>query len=122
MCTIGLLEAQENPLNNPVKTPTDLQVQQLVEKKAEYHRLTNGEKEGYRIKIHFGIDREEAMTVKEKFETRFTEIPTYFDYQQPNFVIVVGDYKTKLAAFESLKKVQLEFPTAFIVKGKIKVK
>ncbi|MDI1354148.1 MAG: hypothetical protein PSX36_04480 [bacterium] len=116
------LSAQENPLNNPVQTSTDLQVQQLIEKKAEYHHLTNGEKDGYRIKIHFGIDRDAAEAIRLKFDTRFPELPTYLDYQQPNFVILVGDYKTKLEAFESVKKIQSEFPTAFIVKGKIKVK
>ncbi len=118
----GILHSQENPLNNPVQTSTALQVEQLIEKKAEYHRLTNGVQDGYRIKIHFGIDRDAAEAIRLKFDTRFPEIPTNLDYQQPNFVVLVGDYKTKLEAFESLKKVQTEFPTAFIVKGKIKVK
>lgn len=114
-------KAQENPNLNPVQTQTQLKVNALIEKKAEYHRLTNGEQDGYRIKIHFGIDRDAAETVRTKFTTRFTEYPTYKEYQQPNFVILVGDYKTKLEAFETLKKIQVEFPNAFIVKGKIRV-
>ena len=56
-----------------------------------------------------------------KFSNRFTDWVTYKEYQQPNWVILVGDYKSKLEAFESLKKVQVEFPNAFIVKGKIRV-
>lgn len=94
----------------------------LVDKIAEYHRLTDGEQDGYRIKIHFGVDRDAAEAVRVKFSNRFTDMVTYKEYQQPNFVVLVGDYKTKLEAFESLKKIQSEFPNAFIVKGRIKVK
>lgn len=104
------------PLNTQQKTD------ELVDKIAEYHRLTDGEQDGYRIKIHFGVDREAAEAVRVKFSNRFTDLRTYKEYQQPNFVVLVGDYKTKLEAFESLKKIQLEFPNAFIVKGRIKVK
>ena len=103
----------------PADTKTKVKI--AVEKKAEYHRLTNGEQDGYRIKIHFGVDRNSADAVKTKFTSRFSEYPTQLEYQQPNFVVLVGDFKTKLEAFESLKKIQSEFPNAFIVKGKIKV-
>jgi hypothetical protein len=112
-----LLPAQvENQLQ------TQLKVKQAIDKKAEYHRLTSGEQEGYRIKIHFGIDRDAAEAVRTKFASRFTDCPSYKEYQQPNFVVLVGDFKTKLEAFQTLKKIQDEFPNAFIVKDKIKVK
>ncbi|MGZ3899927.1 MAG: SPOR domain-containing protein [Bacteroidia bacterium] len=101
---------------------TKLKVEQLIEKKAEYHRMTGGDQDGYRIKIHFGVDKDQAKTVKSKFSSKFNELVTYEEYQQPNWVVLVGDYKTKLDAYESLKKIQQEFPNAFIVKGKIKVK
>jgi hypothetical protein len=114
VCIGGIL-SQENQYQ------TQLKVKQLIEKKAEYHRLTDGEQDGYRIKIHFGIDKEQANLVKTKFSTAFEDYPTYSDYQQPNFVVLVGDFRTKLEAFQSLQKIRLEFPNAFIVKGKIKV-
>lgn len=113
--------SQENPNLNPPQNQTQLKVQELIDKKAEYHRLTGGKQDGYRIKIHFGIDRDAAEAVRTKFLLKFTDYSTDKEYQQPNFVILVGDYKTKLEAFEALKKVQTEFPNAFIVKGKIKV-
>ena len=101
---------------------TQTKVQQLIEKKAEYHRLTDGEQEGYRIKIHFGIDSEKAKAIRVKFAGKFKEYLPYEEYQQPNFVVLVGDFKTKLEAFEAWKKIQVEFPNSFIVKGRIKVK
>ena len=111
-----LIQAQDNQLQ------TQLKVKQLIEKKAEYHRLSGGEQDGYRIKIHFGVDRDKAHAVKSKFSAKFSEYNTYEEYQQPNFVILVGDYKTKLEAFQSIKKIQIEFPNAFIVKDKIRPK
>lgn len=107
-----------NAQNSPAET--QVKVEQLLEKKAEYHKLTNGEIDGYRIKIHFGVDRDVAKNVRSKFSSKFSDISTYEEYQQPNFVVLVGDYRTKLEAFEALKKIQLEFTNAFIVKGKIK--
>jgi len=94
----------------------------LVEKKAEFHHLTDGEQDGYRIKIHFGVDRDKSKAVRAKFVSTYNEFDTYEDYQQPNWVVLVGDFKTKLQAFEALKNIQIEFPNSFIVKGKIKVK
>jgi hypothetical protein len=103
------------------QTQTQLKVKQLIEKKAEYHRLTGGEQDGYRIKIHFGADRDKAKNVRTKFQQRFAEISTNEEYQQPNWVVLVGDFKTKLEAFQTLKKIQADFPSSFIVKGKIKL-
>ncbi len=118
-CFFSLLTLQ---LSAQDQAQTQLKVRQLVEKKSEYHRLTGGELDGYRIKIHFGVDRDKAKAVHTKFSARFTECRADEEYQQPNWVVLVGDYKTKLEAFESLKKIQAEFPTAFIVKSKIKTR
>jgi hypothetical protein len=98
---------------------TQLKVKQLIEKKAEYHRLTGGVQDGYRIKIHFDVDRDKAKATRAKFSARFPEYSTYEDYQQPYWVVMVGDFQTKLEAFELLKKIQPDFP-AFIIKCKIK--
>lgn len=108
--------AQEN------QTQSQLKLKQLIEKKAEYHRLTGGETDGYRIKIYFGVDRESAKTVRSKFSQKFNSIDCDIDYQQPNFVVLAGAFKTKLEATEQLKKIQIDFPQSFIIKGKIKAK
>jgi hypothetical protein len=118
----SILSASGSVFGQNNQTQTLLKVKQLIDKKAEYNRLTNGEMDGYRIKIHFGADRENARIVKTKFSAKFNEYNTYEEYQQPNFVVLVGDFKTKLEAFESLKKIQADFPNSFIIKGRIKAK
>lgn len=109
----------QEPING-TQAQTELKVKQLIDKKATYNRLNNGEYDGYRIKIHFGADRVKAREVKTKFGAKFQDYNTYEDYDQPNFIITIGDFRTKLEAFEALKKVQIEFPNSFIIKSKIK--
>jgi hypothetical protein len=98
---------------------TRAKVQQLVEKKAEYHRLTNGQRDGYRIKIHFAVGRDAAKDVRTKFAADFPDITTYEVYQQPYWVVLVGDFRTKLEAFETKKRIEGSFPIAFIIKDRI---
>ncbi|MBI3520795.1 MAG: SPOR domain-containing protein [Bacteroidetes bacterium] len=106
--------------SNSASIQTALKVKALQEKKADYHKRTNGESDGYRVKIHFSADKTKAEEVKTKFDNKHADIPTYIDYQQPNFVIIVGDFKTKLEAYELLKKIKEEYPYAFIVKSKVR--
>jgi hypothetical protein len=107
------LQAQNSADNDP-------RLKTLSDKAAEYHRKTDGEGDGYRIKIHFGSDKSAAHEVKQKFSTEYSNIPAYEEYRQPNFVIVVGDFKTRVDAYEAFKKIQSDFPNAFIIKSKIK--
>lgn len=113
-----VLCAQENPNSNAIQT--SLKVRALQEKKVEYHKRTNGESDGYRVKIHFSADKTKAREVQAKFSTKYNDIKTYEEYQQPNFVIIVGDFKTKLEAYDLLKKIKEDYPNAFIVKSKIR--
>lgn len=99
---------------------TEAKLKSLSDKCAEYHRKTDGESDGYRIKIHFALDKTAANEVKQKFTTSFSNIPAYLDYKQPNWVITVGNFKTRLDAYEAFKKIQSDFPNAYIIKSKIK--
>ena len=110
--------SQGNADDNALQTA--LKVKTLQEKKIDYHKKTGFESDGYRIKIHFSADKTKAREVQTKFNTKYPEINSYEEYQQPNFVINVGDFKTKLEAYEQLKKIKEEYPYAFIVKSKIK--
>lgn len=102
------------------QSDNDAKLKELSNKCAEYHKKTDGESDGYRIKIHFGIDKATAHEVKQKFSSKYNEVPAYEEYRQPNFVIVVGDFKTRIDAYEVFKKIQPDFPNAFIIKSKIK--
>lgn len=108
------LFSQEN------QTQTLLKVKALQEKKAEYHRRTNGEVDGYRVKIHFSADKSKMKEAQSRFAGKYSDVASYEDYQQPNWVVMVGDFKTKLEAQELLKTIKGDFPYAFIVKSKVR--
>ena len=76
---------------------------------------------GYRIKIHFGSDKNKAKEIKAKFISKFPNIAAYEKYDQPNFNIRVGDFRTKLEAYKALKEIQLEFPSSFLVQDEIEM-
>ena len=74
---------------------------------------------GYRVQIHFGSDREKSKEAKAKFLKSYPEIAAYENYQQPNFKVRVGDFRTPLEAQKFLKEIQTEFSSSFIVNDDI---
>lgn len=98
----------------------DYKIKELLEKHKEIN--VKSSLKGYRIKIHFGPDKTKASEIKSKFISKFPDIPAYGPiYDQPNFNIRVGDFRTKLEAYKILKEVQVEFPSAFIVQDEIEL-
>lgn len=77
--------------------------------------------DGYRIQVHFGNDREKAKEVKTKFLKQFPNVEAYESYQQPNFRIRVGDFRTRYEAIKFQKQISLQFPSSFVVNDNIKL-
>lgn len=104
---------------NTILTKDTTNISLLIQKKKQYNQLTKGQYDGYRIKIFFDVNRSKMEKVKADFQAKYPDIPIYDDYVQPNFILVVGDFRTKLEAHEILKKIQSDYPNAFIIKTKI---
>lgn len=82
----------------------------------------NPEIPGYRIRIYSDLGthaRDESEEYKTRFYENFPEIPVYRDYVRPYYKVYVGDFRTKIEAIKSLKKIKREFPSAFIVPDQI---
>lgn len=95
----------------------DRKIEDLVAKHIEIN--SKAPIKGYRVKIHFGADKNKAKEIKAKFMAQFPTVAAYEKYDQPNFNIRVGDFRTKLEAYKFLKALQPEFPSAFIVQDEI---
>ena len=76
---------------------------------------------GYRVQIFFGAQRAKANEVKTDFLQIYPNTGAYLVYQQPNFKIRVGDFKTRLEAMKFLKELQPLYTTAFLVKDEVKL-
>jgi sporulation related protein len=102
-----------------VEVVEDYKVKELVNKHIEIN--SKAPIKGYRIKIHFGSDKNKAREIKAKFISKFPDIAAYEKYDQPNFNIRVGDFRTKLEAYKALKEIQPDFPSSFLVQDDIEM-
>lgn len=93
----------------------DERINLLIAKRVAINEKREGRFSGYRVQIHFGPDREKAKEAKAKFVLKYTDKAAYDTYDQPNFKIRVGNFRTRLEAHAFMKELQVEFPGAFIV-------
>jgi len=116
----GQISASDTSKIGKVEIIQDERISALLEKNEEL----NSESKtipGYRIQIHFGGAREKSTEVKTKFLKAFPEVAAYESYEQPNFKIRVGDFRTRLEAQKFLKELNGNFTSAFIVQDEIQL-
>ena len=98
--------------------------QENSERLVEHHRKIGALKNsmpGYRVQVFFGSERQKAQEVKSQTTALYTDLGVYLVYQQPNFKVRIGDFKTRLDATRALREIQLNFPGAFIVPDEVKL-
>jgi len=100
----------------------DSRIDELVKKHIQINEKNNGKISGYRVQILFSLDRAKAREAKANFLVKYPSVVAYEIYEQPNFKIRVGDFKTRLEAYKFLKEINVEFPGCFIVQDEIELK
>lgn len=81
--------------------------------------------DGYRIRIFFDNGqnaRSEAMATQERFRSEFPGIPTFLVYENPSYIVTVGNCVSMDEALMLWDRVRRSFNTAFLWRGKIPVK
>ena len=81
--------------------------------------------EGYRIQITtFSGTNSLARAEKAKmeFENSFSDDPAHISYLEPYFRLRIGDFRSKLEAYEALQKISLQYEGAFIIRDEINFK
>jgi len=74
--------------------------------------------EGYRVEIFFSSSfnaREKAFQMKKEFMSKYVDFDVHIKYTAPNFRVRVGDFRTKNEALKLHKRIQKDYPGAFIV-------
>ncbi len=98
--------------------------EELVKDLVDRHKrigLLKQTTQGYRIQLYFGSERTKATELKLDFTNNFSNTPAYLIYQQPNFKVRVGDFKTRMEAFAFLESIKEFYTTSFIVPDDIKL-
>jgi hypothetical protein len=97
---------------------------QLIESYKKVNYTSTGV-DGYRVQIF----SESGNNAKEHAQQSLSEFnqsnaginSAYLIYQQPNFKVRCGDYRTKAEARRLLKQLSGQYPGAYIVKDNIKI-
>ncbi len=87
----------------------------------KYSSVYDGKMNGYRIQIYSGSDRAAANGKRSDFLARFPDVRANLDWEQPNFKVRVGSYRTLLQAQKGLVEVKERYPNAYIVKDEIEL-
>ena len=74
---------------------------------------------GYRVQIFFGSSRQAAYDAQAKFNEEYPELRTYIIYNEPNFKVRAGDFRTRLEAEKLVKEISPMFTSLFIIPEKI---
>jgi hypothetical protein len=76
---------------------------------------------GYRVLIYSGNKKQPANQARSTFLRVHPKTKAHLDYEQPNYKVRVGDFRTKLEALKYKKEIIDEFPNCFITKDKIDI-
>jgi hypothetical protein len=106
--------------DSTVQVTQDARLDDLIKRQKNANQLKQT-MPGYRIQIYFGGVRQKASEIKIDFAEKHSDIPAYITYQQPNFKVRVGDFRTRLEAQKLLKSMEGEFTTMFIVQDEVKL-
>jgi hypothetical protein len=107
--------------NYAITINKDPRLDELIHKQKEIN-FSKQSIPGYRVQVYFGGDRQKANDLKQEFVAKHPDMNAYVTYQQPNFKVRVGDFRTRLEAQKFLKQIGNEYSSCFIVPEDISIK
>ena len=108
---------QDNGRDGHIEIIQPEQAEHLLKKHIANNRLQKGIP-GYRIQIFSQATQtanQRANTTRASAMRSFPHLEAYQKYNNPNWQVFVGDFRTKNEALRELKKIARIFPGAFIV-------
>ena len=74
---------------------------------------------GYRVQFFTGSNRTDAYSAQSRFNELYPDYKTYIIYNDPNFKVRAGDFRTKLEATRLMEQLRGQFTSLFIISEKI---
>ena len=91
----------------------------------QYDHLPHPDKiPGYRIRIFFDNSqnaRAQAIETQNRFKNEFPGIPTFLGYENPSYIVTVGNCASIDEALMLWNKVKKSFNTAFLWRGELPI-
>ncbi len=77
---------------------------------------------GFRIiiaSLSGNYSKSSAFKMKNTFLSNHENTQVYISFEEPNFKVKVGDFRTKLEAFCFFQKIKATYPNAYIIKDNV---
>ena len=91
-----------------------------IDKLNESYKSTYSLK-GFRVQIYSGNKRQPANQARSSFLRVHPKTKAHLNYEQPNYKVRVGDFRTKIEALKYKNGITDEFPNCFIVRDEIDI-
>ncbi|MHA7130528.1 hypothetical protein [Algoriphagus namhaensis] len=78
--------------------------------------------DGFTVLVYSGINRDAAFKAQEDLATNFPEIKSQMQYEEPRYLLKVGQYVHRFAAQKNYAMIKEAFPLARIVPDRIQRK
>jgi hypothetical protein len=105
------------PVLNRLNVEQDPRLGKMLGGHIKNNKKRNGI-QGYRVEIFFSSAmnaKEKALEKKVDFLSLYPEHNVHIKFAAPNFKVRVGDFRTKNEALKLQKKIEDDYPGAFIV-------
>ena len=106
MAAITVASAQQ--ISNRIEIKGDVAVNEMVQKHIEFNERVQTIP-GYRIQIASlsgANSKERAFELRDRFVAEYIELQAYIIFDEPNFKVKVGDFRTRLEAFRFLQTIK----------------
>jgi hypothetical protein len=97
---------------------SDSRVTSLVAKHIAFNEA-RGSIKGFRIQIFFDSgnnSKSKAVSAMNEFKSKHSKVGAYLMFQEPNYKVRVGDFRTRMDAQRFLHEIAEDYPNAFVVK------
>jgi hypothetical protein len=116
----AMAHAQSRGTVEVVKDPRiDTLAARRLSLKGSHNAAYSPSANGYRVQIYNGSNRKEAYEAQAKFQDQYPAIRTYIVYNQPNYKVRAGDFRTRLEAEKLMQELRPVFASLFIIQEKI---
>lgn len=76
--------------------------------------MTRTTARGFRVQIFLGPSRSDAYAAQARFRQLFNTIDTYIVYDEPNYRVKVGDFRSRSEAEKLMQSLRQQFNNVFI--------
>lgn len=98
----------------------DKRIDKLVNFKTTIHPPNNeATMEGFRVQVYFDQEREAIDEARKKLVLIDPELPNYINYFAPNYLLLVGNFRTKIEAEKLQNKLIKDFPESIVIASEI---